>query len=234
VRWEKLTPEAADIMASWELDKCGFSLFIGSTISASDRDGLRHLLRYLMRSPVSFNRLTYNERTGQVTMRLKREQVKVFPHAIDFLAALSRHVPRRRQQTVTYAGYYANASGSLSSKPEEPDDEDTANLTSTKPRRYIPWNVLVFKSWAVDPELCPKCHEKMDRKEPIYKQPKLSELLKSLKIGHYPERPPPRAPPPINHLIGSPTSEDRSSSNVVPLFVDNTNQHPQVGTRPGW
>ena len=30
VRWEKLTPEAADIVACWELDKCGFSLFIGS------------------------------------------------------------------------------------------------------------------------------------------------------------------------------------------------------------
>jgi hypothetical protein len=34
-----------------------------------------------MRSPVSFNRLTYNEGTGQVTMRLKREQVMVFNDA---------------------------------------------------------------------------------------------------------------------------------------------------------
>ncbi|MFA7483871.1 MAG: transposase, partial [Vulcanimicrobiota bacterium] len=93
VRWEKLTPEAADIVACWQLDKCGFSLFIGSPIAEDNRERLARLLRYLMRSPVSFKRLKYDERTGKVTMRLKRDQVKVFDHAVDFLAALARHVP---------------------------------------------------------------------------------------------------------------------------------------------
>jgi hypothetical protein len=37
------------------------------------------------------------------------QQMKVFDHAVDFLAALARHVPKARQQTVTYAGCYANA-----------------------------------------------------------------------------------------------------------------------------
>jgi len=62
-----------------------------------------------------------DERTGKVTMRLKRDQVKVFDHRVparregcDFLAALARHVPRARQQTVSPvngypAGHYANA-----------------------------------------------------------------------------------------------------------------------------
>ena len=47
-----------------------------------DRERLARLLRYLMRSPVSFKRLKYDERTGKVTMRLKRDQVKVFANEV--------------------------------------------------------------------------------------------------------------------------------------------------------
>lgn len=63
VRWEKLTPEAADVVACWDLGKCGFSLFIGSPIGANERERLARLLWYLMRSPVSFKRLKYDEST---------------------------------------------------------------------------------------------------------------------------------------------------------------------------
>ena len=233
VRWEKLTPEAADIVACWELEKCGFSLFIGSPIAADDRDRLARLLRYLMRSPVSFKRLKYNERTGKVEMRLKRDQIKVFNHAVDFLAALARHVPRARQQTVTYAGHYANSTGNLSGKADEVEEELQEQRRPTSKPRYIPWNLLVLRCWAVDPELCPLCGETMRRDKPIYKQPELSRLLNSLRIGRYPERPPP-APPPA--LSASPSHEkeffeaQEFGDNVVQLFPDdNFNQVP-----PGW
>ena len=197
VRWEKLTPEAADVVACWELEKCGFSLFIGSPIAADDRDRLARLLRYLMRSPVSFKRLKYDERTGKVEMRLKRDQIKVFNHAVDFLAALARHVPRPRQQTVTYAGHYANATGNLSSKSTEAEEELQEQPRAASKSRYIPWNLLVLRCWAVDPELCPRCGETMGRDKPIYKQPELSQLLNRLRIGRYPERPPPAPPKPF-------------------------------------
>ena len=100
--------------------------------------------------------------------------------------------------------------------------------------RYIPWNLLVLRSWAVDPELCPRCGETMRREKPIYKQPELGQLLKSLRIGRYPERPPP-APPPArsaaypNH--GNEFNETHEfGDNVVQLFPDdNFSQVP-----PGW
>jgi hypothetical protein len=234
VRWEKLTPEAADIVACWELDKCGFSLFIGSPIAEDDRERLARLLRYLMRSPVSFKRLKYDERTGKVTMRLKRDQVKVFDHAVDFLAALARHVPRARQQTVTYAGHYANATGNLSLKKDEAEQKDEQEV-SVQPggRGYVPWNLLVLRCWAVDPELCPRCGERMERDKPVYKQPALSQLLKSLRVGKYPQRPPP-APPPQTQAASNHDSEysnaQQFGDNVVQLFPDdNFNQVP-----PGW
>jgi hypothetical protein len=166
-------------------------------------------------------------------MRLKRDQIKVFNHAVDFLAALARHVPRARQQTVTYAGHYANSTGNLSGKADEVEEELQEQRRPTSKPRYIPWNLLVLRCWAVDPELCPLCGETMRRDKPIYKQPELSRLLNSLRIGRYPERPPP-APPPA--LSASPSHEkeffeaQEFGDNVVQLFPDdNFNQVP-----PGW
>jgi hypothetical protein len=239
VRWEKLTPEAADIVACWELDKCGFSLFVGSPIAEDDRERLARLLRYLMRSPVSFRRLKYDERNGKVTMRLKGDQAKVFDHAVDFLAALARHVPRARQQTVTYAGHYANATGNLSQKAAETEAEKDHERPEAVPGpRYVPWNLLVFRCWAVDPELCPRCGEKMERDKPVYKQPALSQLLNRLRVGKYPQRPPPAPPPRVYPGSSHETEHNEAQQfgdNVVQLFparspvtapVENFNQIP--------
>lgn len=49
VRWQKLSPEAADTLVSWDVERCGFSLFVGPPID--DRARLGGLLRYLLRSP---------------------------------------------------------------------------------------------------------------------------------------------------------------------------------------
>ena len=163
-------------------------------------------------------------------MRLKRDQLKVFDHAVDFLAALARHVPRARQQTVTYAGHYANATGNLSLKKDEAEQKDEQEV-SVQPggRRYVPWNLLVLRCWAVDPELCPRCGERMERDKPVYKQPALSQLLKSLRVGKYPQRPPP-APPPQTQAASNHDSEYSNAQqfgevlleeyNVVQLFPD--------------
>jgi hypothetical protein len=131
-------------------------------------------------------------------------------HAVDFLAALARHVPRARQQTATYAGHYANATGNLSPKADGVEEEDKDKDKQEAPvqavaRRYVPWNLLVLRCWAVDPELCPLCGETMRRDKPIYKQPELSRLLNSLKIGRYPERPTPasRVPGSTPRTFGS-------------------------------
>ena len=42
----------------------------------------------------------------------------------------------------------------------------------------------------------------MERDKPVYKQPALSLLLNSLRVGKYPQRPPP-APPPQAQAVSS-------------------------------
>ena len=49
-------------------------------------------------------------------------------------------------------------------------------------------------SWAVDPELCPRCQKEMQRAKALVQQHELNRLLKNLGIGLYPTRP--RSPPP--------------------------------------
>jgi hypothetical protein len=166
-------------------------------------------------------------------MRLKRDQIKAFNHAVDFLAALARHVPRSRQQTITYAGYYANATGNLSQKSVEAEGSKEQQESRQTSGRYIPWNLLVLRCWAVDPELCPHCGETMRRDKPIHRQPELSQLLNRLRIGRYPARPPP-APPQAPSASSSHYNESYETQefgdNVAQLFPDdNFSQVP-----PGW
>ena len=73
----------------------------------------------------------------------------------------------------------------------------------------------------------------MERDKPVYKQPDLSQLLKILRVGKYPQRPPP-APPPQTQAASNHDSEyinaQQFGDNVVQLFPDdNFNQVP-----PGW
>ena len=53
---------------------------------------------------------------------------------------------------------------------------------------------LILRSWAIDPELCPRCQKEMKRARALLQQHKLQRMLKNLGIGFYPTRP--RAPPP--------------------------------------
>ena len=63
-------------------------------------------------------------------------------------------------------------------------------------------------TWAVDPEVCPRCPKQMKRSKALLMQHELQRLLKNLDIGNYPTRP--RSPPPPDPgQIASP--ESRSS-----------------------
>ena len=229
VRWGRLTEQAADILAGFEKERSGFSVFVGSVIPAEDRPGLERLIAYLFRSPVSFRRLEYRESTGQVRLRLKRGGFREWDNALSFLADLSLHVPRARQQVVTYAGHYANSTGNLN-RDGTSTEESEPEVQATR-RRYIPWNQLVARCWSVDPEKCPKCGEEMSRSRPLLDRLELTRLLKSLGQLGYPARPPPRPPPAVPEPVdpGSALEASQLVGLAVQLFSDDMNQCP-----PGW
>jgi hypothetical protein len=67
-----LSPEAAETMKSWPIERSGFHVHVETRVDPDDREHLRTLLKYLTRSPISLDRLHYSELTGQVTYRTKK------------------------------------------------------------------------------------------------------------------------------------------------------------------
>ena len=127
------------------------------------------------------------------------------------------HLGERHLQArpVCYAGAFANTLQMLSVPKNGP--EAVATPTPTPQSRRTKWAALILRTWQVDPELCPKCRQKMTRGKTIFERAELNKILKALRIGDYPKRH--RSPPP---------PEDDASMHE-PDFDDNHSQVP-----PDW
>jgi hypothetical protein len=189
-----LQKETADTLLSWPLDQSGFSVFIGPSMSLPEEsEDIRRVLRYILRSSFPLNRLNYNETTAAVSFRTTKGRFKLWKHAIDFLGDFSQHIPKPRQHTITYAGYFANALHKLSVAKTSPQEAPLGLESPTKNSRTR-WAALILRTWKTDPELCPKCKKTMKRSKTLFDRVELNRLLKNLGVGPYPTRP--RSPPP--------------------------------------
>jgi len=188
-----LREETAQVLLSWPIERSGFSVFVGPSLTLPEEaEDIRRILRYILRSSFPLNRLTYDEKTARVDFRTPKGRFKSWPHAVQFLASLSQHIPKPRQHLVVYAGFFANALRKLSVKKES---QETGTTQPDKPKnRWTRWAALVLRTWQVDPELCPRCGKTMTRGKTIFEKVELKRLLAGLGIGAYPKRP--RSPPP--------------------------------------
>ena len=86
-------------------------------------------------------------------------------------------------------------------------------------QKWVRWRALVLRTWAVDPELCPRCHKLMKRARALFDQHELRRLLQNLGIGQYPMRP--RSPPPPDRdLAAIPDSLFSDPESQVPKDWD--------------
>ena len=186
-----LLAETAQLMESWPLDRSGFSVFIGEAIhQPTERPSIQRVLNYIFRPSLALKHLSYKETTAQVTYSPLYGTAKIWGHAYDFLADWVQHIPRARQHLVTYAGWFSNALSKLNPKNVGTGEE------REKPRKsqWVPWKTLILRTWAVDPENCPRCQKPMQRSKALLERHELNRLLENLGIGAYPIRP--RSPPP--------------------------------------
>ena len=116
-----------------------------------------------------------------------------------------------------YAGYFANALGKLNPKP--PKNETSEMPEPKRPSRITRWAALVLRTWAIDPEKCPKCGQLMKRSRAILEREELRRLLRCLGEDKYPPRPCSPPPPDI----------DIDHDGTDPIFPDDVNQVP-----PDW
>jgi hypothetical protein len=163
-----LSAQAADVMLSWP--HSGFH--VHSHVRVEDARGRGHVARYCARAPVALSRLTYEPETDMVRLASdKREGPTAGEHrlhALEFLARLLSHVPRRSEIHIRYYGAYSvrrrAAWRKAGVRPGEVQQQWPAAGESPPPgvracRRR--WAELLRRIWDIDVERCPRCGSRM-------------------------------------------------------------------------
>ena len=99
-----------DILTAWE--HTGFSVDGSVRVFKGDRGRLRRLVRYMARPAVSAERISYDDKTGKVTVRSAKKlngqrPVVATYDALTFLALLALQVPPPGVHLTRYYGHYS-------------------------------------------------------------------------------------------------------------------------------
>ncbi len=195
----------------------GFSVDNSVCIARDDEAGITNLALYIIRSPFSTNKISYNDETGIVVYRSKMTHGKnkknfSISTAEEFIAAITKHIPEKSFQLVRYAGWYSNRMRGERKKQElkEQKAEITDNeieiidVSDYKPRKIPPptWRECtprallsgrIKKVWEVDPLECPHCTGEMKIVSFINEHPVIRKILVHLDL--WVEEPKQRPPP---------------------------------------
>jgi len=93
----------------------GFSVHNQVRVGEGDAEGRKKLAGYLLRAPMSLEKMHYDADTGTVIYRSKmhlglKRNFQVMPGA-EWLELLLRHAPERYEHLVRYVGWYSNRAG---------------------------------------------------------------------------------------------------------------------------
>lgn len=150
----------------------GFSLHAGVRIDAECRDQLERLCRYLLRPPVSDDRLSLTD-DGRIALELKTPYDDGTTHflfdAMTFLERLAAIVPPPRAHLVVYHGVLASAAAlrgeivprvgpsstgeTIDETPQEESDTQRDEEATIRPRNYS-WAELMRRVFAIDVLQC--------------------------------------------------------------------------------
>jgi hypothetical protein len=166
-----LSEERERLLLSWE-HATGFSVDASVTVEPEDGLGIERLGRYLLRPPLSLERMRWEPGSDEVAYRRKTRDGQ--PGAVelleplDLLARVIAHVPQPRLHMVRYVGHYSNVSRGRRLKARDPQLDTTSardepdDLTSAERRaRRRAWAQLLRRVYEVNPLTCPKCGTEM-------------------------------------------------------------------------
>lgn len=128
--------------------------------------------------------------------------------SLEFIAAITQHIPDMSFQLVRYHRWYSNRIRGDRKKRElvapetdQPVEELVIDIRSLKPKRIPPlmWRECIKKVWEVDPLLCSNCGGEMKIISFIYERTVIKKILVHLKL--YSERVKQRAPPALSRYF---------------------------------
>jgi len=195
-----LTPERIKLMRSWE--HSGFNVNATVRIGAADAAGRENLARYLIRAPFSMNKIRDDHAPQSVIYKTKmvpgaNRNFEIFD-PLDFLAAVTSHIPNRGEHLVRYYGYYSSVQrGRRRRQGREklplgpvPLSDDTASGRAARAN----WARFIKEVFAADPLVCPDCGGAM-RLIAFIEDPRVVRAILVYLLLWDEARPPPAATP---------------------------------------
>lgn len=197
-----------DMIMKWR-HTSGFSVHNGVRIKRDDEKGMTALAQYIIRSPFSLAKLSYNVDSGMIVYHSRmshgrnKKNFKV-KTAAEFIADIVQHIPNRNFQLVRYYGWYSNRSRGERKKRfaeasdlSESEDLEVVDVSAYKPKKIPPplWRECIKKIWEVDPLICPHCKSEMRIISFITIKDVIRRILGHLKLWKEPEQ---RGPPAVH------------------------------------
>ncbi len=117
-----LSDERAGVLLSWRHNS-GFSVDDSVRFEPEDRKSMEKVARYLLRPPLSLERMNYSDGDDQVVYRHKGRDGRPGEEerigALEFLARVIAHIPPPRVHLIRYLGHFSNASRGCRRKGKE-------------------------------------------------------------------------------------------------------------------
>ncbi|MFP4082199.1 MAG: transposase [Candidatus Aminicenantes bacterium] len=161
-------------------------------VRAETRQEAERIGKYMIRPLLSLERLSFDEKEGQVCYRYGKgpEEVEMMDY-LKFIARTTSHIPDKGQVTIRYFGLYANAHRGKIRKSEQGRhrllivEEESPRI----PRRG--WAEMIRKVYEVDPLVCDQYGAQMKVIAFIMDYAVVDRIIHHLKLTFVAERPPP-------------------------------------------
>ncbi len=170
---------------SWK--HSGFSAHANVRLEAGDKDGLKSLAEYIVRSPISESKIILSDDENKVIYRDNKLNPSVGRNfetfdTLEFLAAITSHIPARGRKQVIYYGWYSQPARGKRRREGRLTTGGPVALQSVdddnKQMRYR-WSQLIKMVYA-DPLICPACGGRMRIISFIKKRSLIEKILKHL------------------------------------------------------
>ena len=179
--------------------------------------------------------MTYLPEESKVIYESKDAQKEKVFDALEWMAAMSSHVPHKGEQMVRYYGYYSNVSRGKRKKRNQDEWIPCILEPEGSSKEYRKnWARLIQKIYEIDPLTCPKCQGQMRILAFIEDEEVIEKILKHLCLWNLKVRPPPKGKVPCLSI-----SIDDSDSQVpfsAPSFYPDPDSPKDCNTisKPRW
>jgi len=202
VRRKRLSESTAERLLGWE--HSGFSVFLGDPITPWNHESRQRLARYLVKAPLSLERIQYEEATSTVVYGAGKGGQRRELGALDFLAEISVAVPNRGQHLVSPWGRHSNRARGVRRKAlaaladgspaavggaSPAGDESDPGLVQKRKALRMAWAALLRKVWNVDALACPRCASAMKVVAAITEPAVIERILKHRGLFDRPRAP---------------------------------------------